>query len=171
LNNIVKPTSDPVGGLEADLLWSDFEDYVDEWEENIGRGSGVVLGATATRNFLKGCGFTKIVRSHQSVDGFDWAFGVNGGCLTVFTAVDYMEKANDGAVLLLGVENSLDLKVFHPLFGSPASGWRPIWPTWLLESREMIIKKVGQERGMIQRTNSEPIGEDSNSPLGVEISV
>jgi serine/threonine-protein phosphatase PP1 catalytic subunit len=85
LAKIIKPTNDPITGIETDFLWSNFDDCVDEWEENIVPISDSVLGVNATDNFLKRYGFTKTVRSHQSVEGYDWVFGPAGGCLTVFS--------------------------------------------------------------------------------------
>jgi hypothetical protein len=154
--------------MEADLLWSDFDDCVEDYEENVARGSGFVLGCTATENFLKGCGFTKIVRSHQSVEGYDWVFGSDGGCVTVFSAVDYMETANDGAVALLKMGGGLEMRMFHPVIAATMSRWRPIWPVWLVEQPE-VSKKVVPTTGGLRRFVSEPIGEERGSIVGIEI--
>jgi diadenosine tetraphosphatase ApaH/serine/threonine PP2A family protein phosphatase len=167
---IVKPKDDPVGGMEADLLWSDFEKYVVECEENVTRGCGWVFGVQATENFLRNCGFTRIVRSHQSVDGYEWPLGDDVGCVTVFTAVDYMEKVNDGAVVTLTKDNQLDFQLFHPMLDSAKRKWRVIWPAWLLEGRESM-KKFMPQHGLLQRTMSHPVGGCDCSPMGIEIKI
>jgi hypothetical protein len=156
--------------MEADILWSDFESYVIEWEENVNRGCGWIFGVRATEDFLRNCGFTRIVRSHQSVDGYEWLLGNDVGCLTVFTAVDYMEKVNDGAVVTLTQDNQLDFHVLHPMMDSAKQRWRVTWPAWLLENRERM-KRPPPEAGALRRTMSQPMGGNDRAQIGVEIKI
>jgi diadenosine tetraphosphatase ApaH/serine/threonine PP2A family protein phosphatase len=169
LNAIVKPKEDPVGGTEGDLMWSDFDNCVVGWEENVKRGCGFVFGLEGTEAFLKGCEFSLIVRSHQDVDGSDWPFGEEVGCLTVFTAADYMENVNDGVVLLLDEANSHKFHVFPPLLDSMKRQLRLTWPEWLLRNGEGV-KGIRPPAGLVRRTMSQPIADD-NRHDGVEISV
>jgi protein phosphatase len=151
--HIVKPRDDPVTGIEGDILWSDFEDFVEQFEENCGRGCGFIFGAQSARDFLNGCGFTTIVRSHQSVDGADWPFGPEGGCLTVFTAIDYMGKVNDGAVATVDTANHIEVHFLPTMFEGAKRRWRPIWPVWFLETKSLESRAIG---GPLRRTISEP---------------
>jgi diadenosine tetraphosphatase ApaH/serine/threonine PP2A family protein phosphatase len=154
---LAKPVEDPVGGVAGDLLWSDFEAYVDDYEENVNRGCGFVFGAKDTRHFLEKCRFVRIVRSHQSVDtGFCWDFGDNGGCLTVFSAVDYMGRVNDGGVAVVDQAGGVDTVVFRPLMGAMKSKVRLICPAWVMENAPL------------KRTVSEPLARGADAP-GMEV--
>jgi protein phosphatase len=165
---IVKPKNDPVTGIEGDILWGDFEDFVEQFEENYSRGCGFVVGPRSTRDFLNGCGFTTIVRSHQSVDGADWPFGREGGCVTVFTAVDYMGKVNDGAIATVDADNRIEVVILHTMFESARMRWRPIWPIWLLEAKPADGKPaVGVPS--LRRTISEPNSGASAVSSGVAL--
>jgi serine/threonine-protein phosphatase PP1 catalytic subunit len=132
-----KPTIDPIAGIEGDLLWSDFEPYVEEdYEENIARGAGFVFGRQFTESFLKRSGFERIIRSHQTVDdGFQWTFGMDAGCLTVFSSVDYMGQVNDGAVVTISDGRDLAIEVFHPLLGQAGTRWKLLLPEFVLKGR------------------------------------
>jgi protein phosphatase len=165
---IIKPTDDPVTGIEGDILWSDFEDFVEQFEENCARGCGFIVGPDSTRSFLNSCGFTTIVRSHQSVDGADWPFGPEGGCLTVFTAIDYMGKVNDGAVATVGADNRIDVMVLHTMFEAAKRRWRPIWPIWLVEAKPAEPRPlIGH--GALRRTMSDPCSGASAPASGVTL--
>ena len=54
---IKKIDKDPAYGVVGDLLWSDFDNCVSEYEVNE-RGCGYVIGDDAVNNFIKNCGFS-----------------------------------------------------------------------------------------------------------------
>ena len=72
------------------------------------RGTGMLFGADVCRDFLRRCGLSLVVRSHEQVGGgFEWPFGSGEAALTVFSASDYAGKAkNRGAYALLGAPGS-----------------------------------------------------------------
>lgn len=152
LLSLAKPTRDPVDGPVADLLWSDFEVYVDDVEENVTRGCGYVYGEKATKSFLERCGFECVVRSHQTCDtGFRWVFGADGGCLTIFSSVDYMGRVNDGAIAFVKPGEKIEVTTFHPLLESQKAKRIFRWPAWLIEKPEM--RNPVEESGKIGKNN------------------
>jgi hypothetical protein len=76
--------SDP---MIADLVWSDPSDRVMEYTTNR-RGSGVLFGAEAVKNFLANTGLKLLIRAHQVVpDGFAlWAQNIG---MTLFSSSEY----------------------------------------------------------------------------------
>jgi diadenosine tetraphosphatase ApaH/serine/threonine PP2A family protein phosphatase len=168
LEKITKPKDDPVMGIEGDLLWSDFEDCVEDYEMNEARGCGFVFGETFTNNFLKNCQFTMIIRSHKSIDGWQWAFEANEGCLTVFTAVNYMGQMNDGSVAIVGPDVQIDLHVLPAMFNDAKTKWKPLWPPWLLHESPV---KGALEAALIRRIWSEPLTPTVTINSGIEINL
>jgi diadenosine tetraphosphatase ApaH/serine/threonine PP2A family protein phosphatase len=162
---VMKPIEDPVVGTESDLLWSDFEAYVEDFEENLARGSGYVYGRKDTSEFLRRCEFDTIIRSHQTVDdGIRWDFGILGGCLTVFSAVDYMGLVNDGGIAVVAEDGTIQTEVFHPLLGAMKRRWTVVVPEFLLDpfpARPPALK----------RTLSQPMDIGPGELPGMEIRV
>jgi diadenosine tetraphosphatase ApaH/serine/threonine PP2A family protein phosphatase len=162
---IVKPGDDPVAGPESDLLWSDFEAYVDDFEENLMRGSGYIYGPKDTGDFLRRCQFDTIIRSHQAADdGIRWDFGPDGGCLTVFSAIDYMGLVNDGGIAIVAEDGSISTAVFHPLIGAMKRRWTVVLPEFLLD--QLPVRPPP-----LKRTLSQPMAIDSGRLPGMEIRI
>jgi protein phosphatase len=156
LLNLDKPSTDLLDGPVADFLWSDFEVYVDDIEENVARGCGYVYGERATRTFLASCGFECVIRSHQMCEtGYRWVFGREGGCLTIFSSVDYMGTVNDGAIAFVNSSQDIEMSVFHPLLQYQKAKKIIRWPVWLVDSPE--LKSPSTETGKLARTTSEPL--------------
>lgn len=140
---VVKTDKEPTSGVVGDLLWSDFEDYVDGFVESE-RGCGYICGGDTVADFLKNCSFSSIVRSHQECDqGYIWPFGVEGHCLTIFGSPDYMEKVNDAAVAIINAKNEIECNVFHPLFKSQMKKCRTLFPEWILTFNQEA-NKIGE---------------------------
>jgi serine/threonine-protein phosphatase PP1 catalytic subunit len=162
---IVKPIDDPVSGTESDLLWSDFEAFVDDFEENLARGSGYIYGPKNTADFLKRCEFDTIIRSHQTADdGVRWDFGHDGGCLTVFSAIDYMGLVNDGGIAIVAEDATIKTEVFHPLMGAMKRRWTVVVPEFLLD-------QVPARPPALKRTISQPMDIGPGELPGMEISI
>jgi hypothetical protein len=84
----------------ADLVWSDPHDAVPNFAGNT-RGSGVLFGPAAVKEFLTAVGLRAMVRAHQCVaDGF-LMFAQNCG-VTVFSSSDYcgLQHNRAGAIRL-----------------------------------------------------------------------
>jgi diadenosine tetraphosphatase ApaH/serine/threonine PP2A family protein phosphatase len=76
--------------LVSDLVWSDPSDSVADFADNP-RGSGVVFGTAAVRQFLADNGLKLLVRAHQCVVGGFEMFADNCG-LTLFSSSDYCRE-------------------------------------------------------------------------------
>lgn len=137
------------GGVTTDILWSDFGIYIDGVTANTDRGCGYLFGKDYTKKWLQDCGFKYVIRSHQACElGYNWVFGEDVGCLTVFSAVDYLEQANDGAVAHL---DSDSLTVSLVSAALPARNVLLLYPKWAMVSDGPI----GVQRML--RQDSEPI--------------
>jgi serine/threonine-protein phosphatase PP1 catalytic subunit len=164
---ITKPKDDPITGIEGDMLWSDFDDCVEEYEVNEARGSGFIFGRKFTDSFLKNCEFTTIIRSHESVDSHAWPFEPEEGCLTVFTAMDYMGQMNDGGVTSVD-DAHIEVHTLRAIFKNGTKKWMPLWPPWIL--RDSCFKG-GLEAGSLRRVFSEPLTTELRTTMDVEIIV
>jgi diadenosine tetraphosphatase ApaH/serine/threonine PP2A family protein phosphatase len=86
----------------ADLVWSDPNDTIATFENNH-RGSGVLFGTTAVRQFLADAGLRALVRAHQCVVDGCMLFAQNCG-VTVFSSSEYsrIQPNRAGVVRLPG---------------------------------------------------------------------
>lgn len=101
VNAIRRPLDvNPSGeGLLADLLWADPSPNVSGWCPNP-RGVSFVFGLDVAQEWLRSQGLRAIVRAHMvQQQGFE-VLGKNE-VMTVFSASDYRESGNTGAVLLV----------------------------------------------------------------------
>jgi diadenosine tetraphosphatase ApaH/serine/threonine PP2A family protein phosphatase len=86
---------------ETDILWSDPSVDVEGFV-NSPRGRGFLFGIDAFQEFLDETEFTMMIRAHEDCSaGFEWPFGEDEQLLTVFSAVDYCQKGNSGAVAIV----------------------------------------------------------------------
>lgn len=87
LNNIEKPTN--IDGVILDLLWSDYRDDVDTFEDNYDRGCAYFYGIKAIDNFLDQNSLTCIIRGHEFFsDGFSNM--ADGRVISIFSAGNYI---------------------------------------------------------------------------------
>jgi hypothetical protein len=56
----------------------------------------------------------------------------NEGCLTVFTAVNYLGQMNNGSVATVGSDVQIEVHVLPAMFKDAKTKWKPLWPPWLL---------------------------------------
>ena len=62
------------------------------------RGTGMLFGADVCRDFLRRCGLSLVVRSHEQVGGgFEWPFGSGEAALTVFSASEPTRRLSGGS--------------------------------------------------------------------------
>ncbi|OAG28933.1 serine/threonine-protein phosphatase 4 catalytic subunit [Nematocida displodere] len=96
----------PLVGTISELLWSDPDTAVQEYEKN-SRGAGYLFGEAQVDAFLREAGLEKIIRSHQLVDsGYKEDF--EGRVITIWSAPNYcyrcMNKAAIAEVTAQGIE-------------------------------------------------------------------
>ncbi|KAJ3442565.1 serine/threonine-protein phosphatase pp2a-related [Anaeramoeba flamelloides] len=102
----------PMEGAFADLLWSDPDEYIDDWMPSQ-RGCGYYFGKRITNEFMKINKLSLITRAHQTVEkGYCYSFGEEK-ILTVWSAPNYNYKVGNLASICLIDENKKEeLKIF-----------------------------------------------------------
>jgi serine/threonine-protein phosphatase PP1 catalytic subunit len=107
-------------GLLCDLLWSDPESGIIEFEDN-DRGVSVVFGERIVSEFNKKNDLDLVVRAHQVVDeGYE--FFANRQLITIFSAPNYCgEFDNSAAILIVDDTLTCSLKVLRPVENFNAS--------------------------------------------------
>jgi serine/threonine-protein phosphatase PP1 catalytic subunit len=115
IRRIERPAEVPEEGLLCDILWSDPDPSVDQWEES-DRGTSYVFGLLPVRKFRERFDFDLICRAHQAVmEGYDFPFSQDEGIITLFSAPNYSsEFPNKGAVLQVSEELCCEFKSLEP---------------------------------------------------------
>ena len=114
IENISRPTDIPDSGLLCDLLWSDPDKEVLEYDEN-DRGVSVIFGEKIVEDFNKKNDLDLIIRAHQVVDqGYE--FFANRQLITIFSAPDYCgEFDNSAGIMIIDESLTCSLKVLRPV--------------------------------------------------------
>lgn len=109
--SIQRPTDIPDSGLVCDLLWSDPDRNITEWNEN-DRGVSFTFGRRIVQLFLDRFELDLICRGHQVVeDGYE--FFAHRRLVTIFSAPNYFNEF-DNAGGVMNVDDKL-LCSFHIL--------------------------------------------------------
>ena len=114
IENITRPTEIPDSGLLCDLLWSDPDKEVLEYDEN-DRGVSVIFGEKIVEDFNKKNDLDLIIRAHQVVDeGYE--FFAKRQLITICSAPNYCGEFDNSAVIMI-IDESLtcSLKVLRPV--------------------------------------------------------
>ena len=114
IENISRPTDIPDSGLLCDLLWSDPDKEVLEYDEN-DRGVSVIFGEKIVEDFNKKNDLDLIIRAHQVVDeGYE--FFANRQLITIFSAPNYCgEFDNSAGIMIIDESLTCSLKVLRPV--------------------------------------------------------
>jgi len=89
----------PNRGAYADLLWSDPDERVSNWQMNR-RGAGYLYGAKPTREFNHTNGLSLIARAHQLVmEGYKFTFPEES-VVTVWSAPNYTYQCGNKAAIM-----------------------------------------------------------------------
>ena len=114
IENISRPTEIPDTGLLCDLLWSDPEKDILDYDEN-DRGVSVVFGEKVVEDFNKKNDLDLIIRAHQVVDeGYE--FFANRQLITIFSAPNYCgEFDNSAGIMIIDDSLTCSLKVLRPV--------------------------------------------------------
>ncbi|KAK8890924.1 serine/threonine protein phosphatase Pzh1 [Tritrichomonas musculus] len=119
LNSIKRPIEIHSSDLLSDLLWSDPNNEVDEWEEN-DRGTGVFFGLNHFLDFINKNGFEYVFRAHQAVkNGYDFPFTEDIGLITIFSAPNYCNFGNDGGVMYVDEDFNCSFTIIDPELTDP----------------------------------------------------
>ena len=114
IENITRPTEIPDSGLLCDLLWSDPDKEVLEYDEN-DRGVSVIFGEKVVEDFNKKNDLDLIIRAHQVVDeGYE--FFAKRQLITIFSAPNYCgEFDNSAGIMIIDESLTCSLKVLRPV--------------------------------------------------------
>ena len=114
IENISRPTDIPDSGLLCDLLWSDPDKEVLEYDEN-DRGVSVIFGEKVVMDFNKKNDLDLIIRAHQVVDD-GYEFFANRQLITIFSAPNYCgEFDNSAGIMIIDDSLTCSLKVLRPV--------------------------------------------------------
>lgn len=99
IEKILRPTEVPQDGLLTDLLWSDPEKNIVDWQPNSDRGVSCYFSKKNVSTFCKRFQFDLVIRGHMVVeDGYEF-FGKKR-LVTIFSAPNYCGEFNNwGAVM------------------------------------------------------------------------
>ena len=114
IENISRTTDIPDSGLLCDLLWSDPDKEVLEYDEN-DRGVSVIFGEKVVEDFNKKNDLDLIIRAHQVVDeGYE--FFAKRQLITIFSAPNYCgEFDNSAGIMIIDESLTCSLKVLRPV--------------------------------------------------------
>ena len=114
IESISRPTDIPDSGLLCDLLWSDPDKEVLEYDEN-DRGVSVIFGEKVVEDFNKKNDLDLIIRAHQVVDeGYE--FFAKRQLITIFSPPNYCgEFDNSAGIMIIDESLTCSLKVLRPV--------------------------------------------------------
>ncbi len=114
IQDISRPTDIPDSGLLCDLLWSDPDKDVLEYDEN-DRGVSVIFGEKIVQDFNKKNDLDLIIRAHQVVDD-GYEFFASKQLITIFSAPNYCgEFDNSAGIMIIDESLTCSLKVLRPV--------------------------------------------------------
>ena len=114
ISDISRPTDIPDTGLLCDLLWSDPDKDVAEYDEN-DRGVSVIFGEKIVQEFNKKNDLDLIIRAHQVVDD-GYEFFAQRQLITIFSAPNYCgEFDNSAGIMIIDESLTCSLKVLRPV--------------------------------------------------------
>ena len=114
ITDISRPTDIPDTGLLCDLLWSDPDKDVLEYDEN-DRGVSVIFGEKIVQDFNKKNDLDLIIRAHQVVDD-GYEFFAQRQLITLFSAPNYCgEFDNSAGIMIIDESLTCSLKVLRPV--------------------------------------------------------
>ena len=114
ISEISRPTEIPDSGLLCDLLWSDPDKEVRDFDEN-DRGVSVVFGEKIVQEFNRKNDLDLIIRAHQVVDD-GYEFFAQRQLITIFSAPNYCgEFDNSAGIMIIDDALTCSLKVLRPV--------------------------------------------------------
>jgi diadenosine tetraphosphatase ApaH/serine/threonine PP2A family protein phosphatase len=124
----------------SDLIWSDPQENIDGFTSN-NRKAGYFFSKRALADFLDSNGLRMMIRAHSYTPrGYNWNFGLDGRCLTLFSSTGYEGKNNLGAVAII-TEGSSEVKtdVMAPMTPEILAHRRILFPTWAITDGSELI--------------------------------
>jgi protein phosphatase len=126
-DQIQRPLEDPSRSIADDLLWSDPSSRVQRFGESP-RHVGYLFGRESLERFLDDNGLSYMIRAHEfCANGTKVDFGA---CRTVFTACDYCDRGNSGAVAIVRRSGAVEVGILEP---AARAGRRVMLPPWIVD--------------------------------------
>ena len=114
IRDFTRPTDIPDSGALCDLLWSDPDKDVVEYDEN-DRGVSYTFGEKVVQDFNKKNDLDLIIRAHQVVDD-GYEFFAQRQLITIFSAPNYCgEFDNSAGIMIIDEALTCSLKVLRPV--------------------------------------------------------
>lgn len=120
MDTVFRAQEVPQTGAVCDLLWSDPDTAVTDWEESV-RGAGYLFGANPTRDFLHRNSLDLICRAHQLVqEGYQYMFDET--LVTVWSAPNYCYRCgNLASILHVDSNRQREFKIFEENKSQPTT--------------------------------------------------
>jgi protein phosphatase len=116
------------------IVWSDPRAEANGFGPN-DRGTGNTFNAKVLSQFCRKNRLSLLIRGHEwCAEGYEWPFGTDGKCLTVFSSSDYCEMGNTAAVAKLVADGEIEFELFPPLTEEMDARNLVIFPSWILSS-------------------------------------
>ena len=123
-----------IEGEIADLLWSDPSNSVKCFSQS-DRKQGHKFNHQALCHFFQQNGLSMLIRGHSFCqNGYSFDFGIDGGCLTVFSTCDYTGLKNCSGIAVISTNGEVTAKAFQPAKDRGLYR-RVVVPKWFLSNR------------------------------------
>uniref|UniRef100_A0A8R1E2R1 Serine/threonine-protein phosphatase n=1 Tax=Caenorhabditis japonica TaxID=281687 RepID=A0A8R1E2R1_CAEJA len=118
LRELPRPMDPPSPSLHIDLLWSDPDNSISDWAQNI-RGVSYIFGANVVKQQIEALGIDMIARAHQVVqDGYE--FFADKKLVTIFSAPHYCGQFDNSAAIMNVDDNMVcSFHVLRPTHRKP----------------------------------------------------
>jgi diadenosine tetraphosphatase ApaH/serine/threonine PP2A family protein phosphatase len=134
IEELKRPMVSSESPISNGIVWSDPRAGASGFDPSE-RGLGAAFNGVVLDNFLKENGLSLLVRGHEMcVNGYEWPFGVEGKCLTVFSSSDYCGVGNSSAVVKVEVNGDLGFQIFEALSEKEKRVKVVLSPEWLLNA-------------------------------------
>jgi diadenosine tetraphosphatase ApaH/serine/threonine PP2A family protein phosphatase len=119
------------------VVWSDPNIRLIGFDAN-DRGTGSYFGPPALDRFMTVNDLSLLIRSHEVCpQGYEWSFGSEGKCLTVFSNTNYCGTWNRGAVALVGADKAVTFEMLAPLSQRELRRKLVLIPEWIFRAPAM----------------------------------
>ena len=117
LKEIERPDEAIEDSLVSNVLWSDPDPGVTDWEFSESRGTSYLFGESSITTFLEQNDLDILVRAHQTaIYGYAFPFAPNLSVVTLFSAPKYCgEFNNKGGIMIVDENLQLSFTAIEPL--------------------------------------------------------
>lgn len=157
LSSLPKPTEIYADTIPCDVLWSD------PCATSCGfiasdRGLGYLFNEAVLSQFLKRNKLTRLVRSHEYCNGFNYPFKGSDICTTVFSNTNYCDKANSAAIIYVNPNLTFAYHIIEQLPDNSTDSLRFTLPELLITMPQKSLNDFNQfENDACESPSSSPI--------------